>query len=163
VHPSTSYPSLHMRIHRQLLLLVLCVTPSFTLHESDVGVVDWHKRLVGVPLTSSISTAPVFHRVEKRQSTKSVVLTATGSNVLAALNPVNGSVGMWDPLRKTLMNDFSSKNGDTFTNLGIVLYYFKSTRMVNIPLFTLLALLTLSLIHSRSFIIWSWRCNLASV
>ncbi|KAF8963227.1 hypothetical protein BDZ97DRAFT_1038548 [Flammula alnicola] len=70
-------------------LLSLCVG-TWALHESDVGVVDWHKHLVGVPLTGSITTAPSFHRVANR----SIILTATGNNVLAALEPVDGSV-LW--------------------------------------------------------------------
>ena len=80
-----------MRFLRLGLISVLCVS-STALHESEVGIVDWHKHLIGVPLSSSTSTAPVFHRVGAT-STKSVVITATGNNVLAALNPVNGSVG----------------------------------------------------------------------
>lgn len=92
-----------MRFFRLGLLSVLWATSSWGLHESDVGVLDWHKRLVGVPLTESISTAPVFHRVGSR-NTKSVVISATGNNVLAGLNPVNGSVGTSDllplPLQK---------------------------------------------------------------
>lgn len=81
-----------MRLLPLGLLSALFVTSSLALHESDVGVVDWHKRLIGVPLINSIATAPTFHRVGGK-NTQSVVLTATGSNVLAALSPVNGSVG----------------------------------------------------------------------
>jgi hypothetical protein len=82
-----------MRLLRQALLSALIIARTSALHESDTGIVDWHKIFVGVPLTSSLSTAPTFHRVGG-ESTQSVVLTATGSNVLAALNPVNGSIGM---------------------------------------------------------------------
>ena len=64
------------------------------LHESEVGIVDWHKSLIGIPLSGSLSTAPAFHRVSLGEETKSVVIAATGSNVLAALDPVNGSVGV---------------------------------------------------------------------
>jgi hypothetical protein len=75
-------------------LTALSITLSTNaLQESEVGIVDWHKSLIGVPLSGSLSTAPVFHRVNVGVETKSVVITATGSNVLAALNPVNGSVG----------------------------------------------------------------------
>lgn len=81
--------------HRSLLapLLSLLCLASFTngLHESDVGAVDWHKRLIGVPLItgSSSSTTPAFHNVNGT----TLVLTATVNNVLAALHPDNGSVG----------------------------------------------------------------------
>ncbi|KDR78137.1 hypothetical protein GALMADRAFT_94668 [Galerina marginata CBS 339.88] len=70
-------------------LLSLC-TGTWALHESDVGVVDWHKHLVGVPLSGSISTAPSFHLADNR----TIILTATGNNVLAALEPEDGSV-LW--------------------------------------------------------------------
>ena len=76
-----------------LLNLVLLLTLSITtwaLHESDVGIVDWHKLLIGIPLSGSVMTAPVFHHV----GNKTIVLTATGNNVLAALEPEDGSVGM---------------------------------------------------------------------
>ena len=73
-----------------LWLALVGVVAALT--ESDAGVVDWHKRLVGVPLTTFPSTAPVFHRVGTK-NTKSVILTATEQNILAALNPVDGSIG----------------------------------------------------------------------
>jgi hypothetical protein len=82
-----------MRLAVHALFFVLwIIIPSWALHQSEVGVVDWHKNLIGIPLHGSRSTAPVFHRVGG-DNTQSVVLTATESNVLAALNPVNGSVG----------------------------------------------------------------------
>ncbi|KAL0953048.1 hypothetical protein HGRIS_007249 [Hohenbuehelia grisea] len=77
---------------RLIGLVVLLLGQSvWSLHESEVGIVDWHKKLVGVPLTASPATAPVFHRVGT-DTTRSIVLTATSSNVLAGLNPANGSV-----------------------------------------------------------------------
>jgi hypothetical protein len=54
------------------------------LHESDVGIVDWNKHYIGVPLAGSLTTAPAFLHV----GNETVVLTATGSNVLAALGKV---------------------------------------------------------------------------
>lgn len=81
-----------MRLGRLASSLALVFPIAFALHESDVGVVDWHKKLVGVPLTSSSATAPVFHRVGE-ETTHSVILTATASNVLAAIYPDNGTVG----------------------------------------------------------------------
>ncbi|KAI5994746.1 hypothetical protein EDD15DRAFT_2547193 [Pisolithus albus] len=53
-------------------------TAGWALHESDVGVVDWHTRLVGVPLQTT------FHG--------DLILTATASNVFAALNATDGSI-----------------------------------------------------------------------
>jgi hypothetical protein len=87
-----------MRLPTIFLALLLTAlplpAPTAALHESEVGIVDWHKTLVGVPLIGSPNTAPLFHRVSVGQGvTKSVVVTATGSNVLAAIDPVDGSVG----------------------------------------------------------------------
>ncbi len=75
-----------------LLVVASWLGTTFGIQESDAGIIDWHKRLVGVPLVDSTSTAPVFHRVGGK-NTKSVILAATGQNLLAALNPVDGSVG----------------------------------------------------------------------
>lgn len=72
-----------MRCLRQLFLVSLGVT-AWALHESDVGVVDWNTKLIGVPLQGSPHTAPVFHG--------DYVLTATSNNVLAALNATDGSI-----------------------------------------------------------------------
>jgi len=97
-----------MRFLRQGLFAALCIlTSSWALQESEVGVVDWHKNLIGIPLFESPSTAPVFHRVGK-ETTQSVILTATESNVLAALNPVNGSIGTRFSLARARCN--SSRN-----------------------------------------------------
>lgn len=79
-----------------LWLVASCVTRSWALHSSEAGVVDWHKPLVGVPLIGALSTSPAFHRINEVDGrTHSVVLTATSSNVLAALDPVNGTVGVY--------------------------------------------------------------------
>ncbi|KAL4246361.1 ER membrane protein complex subunit 1 [Abortiporus biennis] len=76
-----------------LCLLTASVLPAFSLHSSEAGVVDWHKTFIGLPLTASPATAPVFHRVgDEDGPTRSVILTATESNILAALHPENGSV-----------------------------------------------------------------------
>ncbi|KAJ7709007.1 hypothetical protein B0H17DRAFT_916569 [Mycena rosella] len=63
--------------------LLLCNPLVLAIHESDVGVIDWHKKLIGVPLA-----APVVHHGENG----SVLLVPTASNVLAALNTTDGSV-----------------------------------------------------------------------
>ncbi|KAH9010844.1 DUF1620-domain-containing protein [Lactarius pseudohatsudake] len=71
--------------------LTFCST-VLALYESDVGVVDWHRPLVGVPLTSSLNTAPTFHSTPGRPPTEALLLTATSSNVLAALRASNGEL-----------------------------------------------------------------------
>ena len=82
---------------RVLVWLAAFVSPILALHASEAGAIDWHKPLVGPPLTATHHTVPTFHRTEDARSgsTTSVVLTATTSNVLAALHPENGSVGMY--------------------------------------------------------------------
>lgn len=84
-----------MRIPAQLLFLgSLLIPTAYALHESEVGLVDWHKTQIGVPLTHHHGLAPVFHRVDAgRNGSKSVVVSATQSNVLAAVDVVDGSVG----------------------------------------------------------------------
>lgn len=78
-----------------VLITICCLTQSWALHSSEAGIVDWHKPLVGVPLYSTLSTAPAFHRISEADGrTHSVVLTATASNVLAALDPVDGTIGV---------------------------------------------------------------------
>lgn len=84
----------------RLLLGILWITallnglPTLAIHAEEAGVVDWHKELIGDTLTGNPALGPVFHRVgEENEATKSYVLTATTSNVLAALHPENGSIG----------------------------------------------------------------------
>jgi hypothetical protein len=79
-------------------LFLLCLPAAQALHESDVGVVDWHKHLIGVPLAGALATAPIFHRIGE----KSVILTATGNNVFAALDSENGSLGACNILSSLL-------------------------------------------------------------
>jgi hypothetical protein len=81
-----------------LILAGLCST-VLALYESDVGIVDWHLPLVGVPLTSSLDTAPTFHAIPKRPPTEALLLTATSSNVLAALRASNGQLGAFQRRR----------------------------------------------------------------
>lgn len=80
---------------RLWLCLAALVSPTLAIHASEAGVIDWHKSLIGPPLTASHRTAPSFYRTEDARSgsTSSVILSATASNVLAALRPDNGSVG----------------------------------------------------------------------
>ncbi|KAI0369552.1 DUF1620-domain-containing protein [Pilatotrama ljubarskyi] len=77
----------------RLLAVLLGAACAYALHASEAGVIDWHKPHVGVPLIQSPATAPAFHRREfDGGATRSVILTASQSNVLAALNPANGSI-----------------------------------------------------------------------
>lgn len=78
----------------RLFSILLGATCAYALHASEAGVLDWHKPQVGVPLVHSPSTAPTFHRRQYESgATRSIVLSATQSNVLAALHPNNGSLG----------------------------------------------------------------------
>ncbi|KAF9473948.1 DUF1620-domain-containing protein [Pholiota conissans] len=79
-----------MRLLASAVSFLSLFAGTWALHESDVGVVDWHKHLVGVPLSGLVSAAPSFHR----SGDKSLILTATANNVLAALEPEDGSV-LW--------------------------------------------------------------------
>ncbi|PPQ71078.1 hypothetical protein CVT25_007866 [Psilocybe cyanescens] len=79
-----------------LSLSLSFVQPAWALHESDVGVVDWHKQLIGVPLSGAVPSAPSFlHYKADEGSNRTIIVTATGNNVLAALEPEDGSVCTW--------------------------------------------------------------------
>ncbi|KIJ13017.1 hypothetical protein PAXINDRAFT_163784 [Paxillus involutus ATCC 200175] len=69
---------------RSLLAFSFFTLCARALHESEVGIVDWHTKLIGVPLHNSQLTAPIFHH--------DLVLTATNNNVLAALNATDGTI-----------------------------------------------------------------------
>lgn len=75
------------------LILASFCTAVAALHESDVGIIDWHQPHTGVPQTWSLSTAPTFHAKPGRPPTEALLLTATSSNVLAAVHASNGSLG----------------------------------------------------------------------
>jgi len=42
------------------LLASFLFLPSHALHESHIGIVDWHKSLIGVPLTPAAVTGPTI-------------------------------------------------------------------------------------------------------
>ena len=68
----------------------LYVCTANALHAYEAGIVDWHKPFLGIPLTR-----PIFHRTAlETGATKSLVLTATSSNVVGAVHPENGTLGM---------------------------------------------------------------------
>ena len=77
-----------MWLLRPVVALISLCAVSTALHEADVGLVDWHKQLIGVPLAGPLSASPSFHHVENR----SLIITTTDSNVLAALEPEDGSI-----------------------------------------------------------------------
>ena len=99
-----------------VLFLVLGVA-TWALHESDVGIVDWNKHYIGVPLAGSVTTAPAFHHV----GNETIILTATGSNVLAALKPEDGSVRMCFGLSEidAFEDKILLKFGDIFSIRGM--------------------------------------------
>lgn len=83
-----------MRIGLSVLTALTWITSVWALQASEAGVVDWHKTFIGVPRTDSLESSPVFHRIQSKDSTQSVILTTTeNTNVLAALNPADGSIG----------------------------------------------------------------------
>jgi hypothetical protein len=83
-----------------LFLAALCFTTSWALHAEEAGVVDWHQRLIGVPLSEFASLAPRFHSwsLGGSEGDESLIVTATEANALAALHPQNGSVGEFPAL-----------------------------------------------------------------
>ncbi|KAF5329635.1 hypothetical protein D9619_009267 [Psilocybe cf. subviscida] len=86
-------PSL-LRLGLAVLPFLSLPTPTWALHAADAGIVDWHKHLVGAPMTGAAVTAPSFYRTidEDTGTEESTILTATGNNVLAALKAADGSV-----------------------------------------------------------------------
>ncbi|KAJ3478666.1 hypothetical protein NLI96_g9601 [Meripilus lineatus] len=112
------------------LSLLCCVLSTSALQASDAGVIDWHKPLIGLPLTQSISTSPIFHRTGLKDGpTQSLVLTATESNVLGALHPENGTLAWrhlfddYDPLiafkkHNHYVASLSGPGGSTFRLFG---------------------------------------------
>ncbi|KAJ9103363.1 hypothetical protein QFC19_004462 [Naganishia cerealis] len=65
---------------------------AFAIQKSLAGVVDWHKRLIGVPRED---LAPSFHRIPAINGTKTdqdVIVTVTDHNLLAVLDPVDGNI-----------------------------------------------------------------------
>ncbi|KAI0651032.1 DUF1620-domain-containing protein [Trametes meyenii] len=77
----------------RLFTLLLGAVSAYALHASEAGIIDWHTPHVGVPLVHSPSTAPKFHRREyDGGATRSIILAASQSNVLAGVNPANGSL-----------------------------------------------------------------------
>ncbi|QRW23080.1 endoplasmic reticulum membrane protein [Rhizoctonia solani] len=97
-HPTTCqgpvirHHSSTMRLRSSAFLWLWALRYVSALEESEAGVIDWHKELVGVPLTDSTKALPMFIRSDPSSPTKKTgMAVATKSNVLAVLNP--GSTG----------------------------------------------------------------------
>jgi hypothetical protein len=92
-HPS--FWSLTMRLRTGLVLWLHALVYVSALEESEAGVIDWHKELVGVPLTDSVKTFPAFIRSDVNSPAKKTgMAVATKSNVLAVINPsTTGNIG----------------------------------------------------------------------
>lgn len=76
-----------MALLATLGLLLLTFQPAFALTRSLAGVIDWHKPLIGVP---RYDHAPKFH--ELLQGGTEHILTVTERNVVASLEPTDGSI-----------------------------------------------------------------------
>jgi hypothetical protein len=79
-----------MLLPRRILpaLLTLCVLPLAWAIQADLaGVVDWHKELIGEALLEPAPPRFVDTSAGRR------VVALTRSNVLAALDAENGSIG----------------------------------------------------------------------
>jgi hypothetical protein len=77
-----------MRLLSWLWLLCTLAVSCVAIHESDVGVTDWYKQLIGRPFTLARVTAPKF-------LSEDLLVTTTSSNVLAAISAKDGSVGAY--------------------------------------------------------------------
>jgi len=95
--PSSSTSSSQSRAMRLTTLLgaFALTLGANALHAEDAGKVDWHTKLLGIPLPDR-PFVPNFHRVPPYRfggSWKSVILTATESNTVGGLNPADSSIG----------------------------------------------------------------------
>jgi hypothetical protein len=77
----------------RFLALGSLLTGALTLRAAEVGVIDWHTSLAGIPLTHWAHTAPSFHPATTSSGGDALVITATVNNVLAAIHPGNGTLG----------------------------------------------------------------------
>ena len=87
---SRSWPCLWLNT----ICILTFVQPTRALHESDAGVIDWHKPLIGLPNSLASGTLPTFHRVrnDKTKTTNSVILVGTKSNVVSGLDTITGEL-----------------------------------------------------------------------
>lgn len=92
-----------MRLQATLLLLASCVPSAFAIYPDEVGHVDFHHALLGLP--SSHST---FFLKPSSSSPASLLYTLSEKSLLGAINPKDGSL-IWrqNVSRSTLPTDSS--------------------------------------------------------
>lgn len=69
---------------------------ALAIQKSLAGVVDWHKRLIGIPRED---LAPSFHRIPAINGSnvdQDVIVAVTDHNVLAVLDPADGNISKRD-------------------------------------------------------------------
>ena len=76
-----------------LLTFLNLIEPTHAIYASQAGNIDWHEQYIGVPYIHSTAIQPRFHRIGAGKKAQAIYLSATESNVLAALNPSEGNVG----------------------------------------------------------------------
>ncbi|KAH7325157.1 hypothetical protein B0J17DRAFT_682400 [Rhizoctonia solani] len=85
-----------MRLRTGAFLWLWALKYVSAIEESEAGVIDWHKELVGVPLTDSPKSLPAFIRSDPTSPAKKTgMAVATKSNVLAVLNPSSTGNIVW--------------------------------------------------------------------
>ena len=72
---------------RALTLVWLFLSVVGALHADEAGVIDWHHKLIGIPLKGST----FLHKPVAGSGALS--FTLTDRDVLAALNPRDGAIG----------------------------------------------------------------------
>ena len=158
---------LAMRIPAQLLFFGSLFIPfTLALHESEVGLVDWHRTQIGVPLTHHHTLAPIFHRVDVgRNGSKSVVLSATQNNVLAAVDVIDGSVGMLfnSSVRRGVNGLRMLQFGDMYSRKMTQYRCSRRTTKARLPLSSNHNTSSISLLFSCCVPLWSWRFNTPSL
>lgn len=96
--PSSPYhdPSGHAEMRLAFLTILIWLWQLYeatAIQKSLAGVVDWHKALIGVP---RLDLEPSFQRIPAlngSDATQDVIVTATDHNILAVLDPADGSIG----------------------------------------------------------------------
>lgn len=81
-----------------LALVGALLTPAVSPSSAQPSTAEWQKTLIGVPSLQLPASGPKFHRLPLRDGKALTFLLAiTTKNVLAALDPVGGSVGTISP------------------------------------------------------------------
>jgi ER membrane protein complex subunit 1 len=71
-----------------LTVVWLFVTTAGALHSDEAGAIDWHHKLIGTPLKGSTFLHKPF------AGSGALAFALTNRNVLAALNPRDGAIGI---------------------------------------------------------------------